>query len=127
MTDEEFRELKKKVEEEEQRRSFIKDIENRLEKLSNNLGLKTSDGWTRNLKTTVHQTWVQLSGADGNGPESNEEKTTEISEQDMEILGVIINVFKRRIKKVIKESKEKNLSRSEMWQLLYNIDDWFKE
>lgn len=123
MTEEEYEELKKKLQQEELRRRLISETEEKLENLTKKFGLKFPDGYTTSLETTVHQTWYS---GDGTYKPSFEERTIKLSGKDMELLSFVMGIIRVNVKAILKEAKEKDLNMLKIEEAIYNPDNWFK-
>ena len=85
MNDKKFNELKRIVQEEEERRKRIEQLKVEIECLNSRYKLHKPDGLTRNLRTFIKQEWYEES-CDGRGPGSGKSYGLYLVEGEVELL-----------------------------------------
>ena len=109
MNDNKFNELKRIVQEEEERIKKIEKLKMEIECLNSRYKLHKSDGFTRNLRTVIKQAWYEVS-CDGHGPGSDGKLELYLDEKESEILNEAFEMLAKNkqleLEKELKELEE---------------------
>lgn len=107
MSDEEYEKLKNALLTEEKRREKVRKIRLQIESLEKYpLGLNKLNGWMRNMKIDITQTWNQI---DECGPSTPQKRQVSLGQDDiemfMEALDILVENKRKQLKKLIEEAE----------------------